>query len=313
MIFAAGKMKNNNTLLGYIAIMFSMLFWGVSFVWTKQLLNADFPVCTIVLFRLVIASAIFVTFFKLRGKLEKIRSGDGRLFLWLAIFEPFLYFIGEDFGLKYVDASFASVMIALIPIVVSVTMYFCEREPLSWRLLAGTLISIFGISLMTFNPSNALSFSWKGFSLLLIALFSAGGYSVLLVRLLKNYGPVTVTTYQNLMAIPLYLPLVCVFDIRFWSGIQWSTSSIFNLVCLAVFCSAGAYMLYSYAAKQISITKLSVFTNAIPIVTILVASLLGLEMFTMRKFVGIVVVAAGVLFSQMKNNNVKTSQNGVEC
>ncbi len=292
--------------------MFSMLFWGISFVWTKQLLNADFPVCTIVLFRLLIASVIFVTFFKLRGKLERIRRGDVRQFLLLAFFEPFLYFIGEDFGLKYVDASFASVMIALIPIVVSVTMYFCEHEPLSWRLLVGTLISIFGIGLMSFNPSNTLSFSWKGFSLLLIALFAAGGYSVLLVRLLKNYGPVTVTTYQNLMAIPLYLPLVCVFDLHHWNAIQWTFSSVFNLVCLAVFCSAGAYMLYSYAAKQISITKLSVFTNAIPIVTILIASLLGLEVFTAQKFIGIFIVVLGVLFSQMKNN-VKTAQNGAEC
>ena len=136
-------MKPNNTVLGYVAILFSMLFWGISFVWTKQLLNADFPVCTIVLFRLLIASVIFVTFFKCRGMLEKIRPGDGRQFLLLAVFEPFLYFIGEDFGLKYVDASFASVMIALIPIVVSVTMYFVEHEPLSWRLLVGTLISIF--------------------------------------------------------------------------------------------------------------------------------------------------------------------------
>lgn len=305
-------MKKNNTLLGYVAIMFSMLFWGISFVWTKQLLNADFPVCTIVLFRLLIASVIFVTFFKLRGKLERIRHGDVRQFLLLAFFEPFLYFIGEDFGLKYVDASFASVMIALIPIVVSVTMYFCEHEPLSWRLLVGTLISIFGIGLMSFNPSNTLSFSWKGFSLLLVALFAAGGYSVLLVRLLKNYGPVTVTTYQNLMAIPLYLPLVCVFDLHHWSAIQWTFSSVFNLVCLAVFCSAGAYMLYSYAAKQISITKLSVFTNAIPIVTIIIASLLGLEVFTARKFIGIFIVVLGVLFSQMKNN-VKTAQNGAEC
>lgn len=311
-IFAAGKMKQNNTLKGYIAIMFSMLFWGISFVWTKQLLNADFPVFTIVLFRLLIASVIFVTIFKWRGMLEKIRRGDGRWFLLLAVFEPFLYFIGEDFGLKYVDASFASVMIALIPIVVSVTMYFCEHEPLSWRLLVGTVVSIFGIGMMTFNASSSLVFSWKGFSLLLVALFAAGGYSVLLVRLLKDYGPVTVTTYQNLMAIPLYLPFVCVFDLRHWGAIQWSVSSVFNLVCLAVFCSACAYMLYSYAAKQISITKLSVFTNAIPIVTILIASMLGLEVFTIQKFVGIVIVVAGVLFSQMKNNE-KKEESCAEC
>ena len=59
-------------------------------------------------------------------------------------------------------------------------------------------------------------------------------------------------------------------------------------------------MLYSYAAKHISITKLSVFTNAIPIVTICGAALLGQEALTLQKFVGIAIVVAGVVLSQMR-------------
>lgn len=293
-------MEGNKAIKGYAAITFSMLFWGISFVWTKQLLNAGFPVFTIVFFRLLFASIIFVTLFKWQGKLEKIRKGDLRRFLLLAFFEPFLYFIGEDFGLRYVDASFAAVIIALIPIVVSVTMYFSDGEPLSWKLLTGTVISIVGIAIMTFDPGGSLSFSTKGLLLLLLSLLAAAGYSVLLVRLLKGYSPITVTTYQNLLAIPFYLPFVCVFDLRMWPLIHWSGASLCNLLCLAVFCSAGAYMLYSYAAKQIPITRLSVFTNAIPIVTIFVAVLIGQEVFTGRKFLGIVVVVVGVLFSQLK-------------
>lgn len=292
--------KQNNTLTGYIAISLSMLFWGCSFVWTKQLLNAGFPVFTIVFFRLLIASAIFVTMFKVMGKLEKIRKGDWKKFLLLALCEPFLYFIGEEFGLAHTSASFASVIIALIPIIVSVTMYFVEGEKLSWKLLAGTVISIIGIAIMTFGPNSNVIFNMRGLMWLFLALAAAGGYSVYLSRLVNEYSPVTVTTYQNLLAMPFYLPFVCIFDLRHWSSITWSGSAILNLVCLAVLCSAGAYTLYSYSAKHIGITRLTVFTNAIPIVTIIVAALLGQEAFTIQKFIGIVIVVFGVIFSQMR-------------
>lgn len=296
-------MTQNKTLWGYVGISFSMLFWGFSFVWTKQLLNAEFPVFTIVFFRLLIASVIFVSLFKIQRKLEKVRKGDWKKFLSLAFFEPFLYFIGEDFGLKFTSASFASVIIALIPIIVSLTMYFMEGEQLSWKLLAGTIISIIGIGIMTFGTDNGISFSMKGFCWLLLALFAAGGYSVLLSRLVQDYSPITITTYQNMLAIPFYLPFVCVFDLRHWGEITWSFQSLLSLVCLAVFCSAGAYMLYSFAAKKIGITKTTVFTNAIPIVTIIIAAILGLEAFTFQKFAGIVLVVFGVIFSQMKRKN----------
>ena len=53
-------MNDKHTLKGYIAISISMLFWGFSFVWSKQLLNAGFPVFTIVFFRLLIASVIYI-------------------------------------------------------------------------------------------------------------------------------------------------------------------------------------------------------------------------------------------------------------
>ncbi len=277
-----------------------MLFWGISFVWTKQLLNAGFPVFTIVFFRLLIASIIFVTLFSLQRKLEKIAKEDRRNFLLLALFEPFLYFIGEEYGLQHVSASFAAVIIGLIPIVVSITMYFAEKEKLTWKLFVGILISVAGIAIMTFGPNSNIVFSLRGLLWLMLALVSAGGYSVMLAKLVKKYSPITVTTYQNLIAIPFYLPFVCLFDLRHWGSIAWSGSSLFNLVCLAVLCSAGAYMLYSYAAQKISITKLSVCTNAIPIVTIIFAALLGLESFTLQKFIGILIVVTGVVISQLK-------------
>jgi len=298
-------MKNHNTFTGYVAISLSMLFWGVSFVWTKQLLNSGFPVFTIVFFRLLLASAIFVTLFKLQHRLQKIQKGDFKLFFLLSLFEPFLYFIGEDFGLKHVDASFAAVIIALIPIVVSVTMYFVEKEPLHWWLLAGTLISIVGIALISSGGAGLHTISITGLAFLSLSLLAAGGYSVLLTRLIQKYSPITVTTYQNMLSIPLYLPFVCIFDLHQWGSISWNANAWLCLFCLAIFCSAGAYMLYSFAAQKIHITRLSVFTNAIPIVTILVSAAIGLEVFTPTKFIGILIVVFGVIVSQLNPSQLR--------
>ncbi len=298
-------MKNTSTskLFGYSAILVAMLFWGVSFVWTKQLLLNNFPVFTIVTIRLSIASLVFVSFFKWRHLLEKIRREDVKDFLFLSFFEPFLYFIGENFGLMYVDASYAAVIIALIPILVSVTMFFAEKAPIRWEFVLGALLSLVGVGLLSMNPDGKMGFNMKGTLFLCLALISAVGYSVLLSRLVKKYRPLTITTYQNLIAIPFYLPLTLMFDFSKWSSLNWNYQSILCLLCLAIFCSAGAYMLYSYSVKKLTVTKVSVFTNLIPIVTLLVASAIGQENFTQSKFWGIVVVVTGVIFSQLKLSN----------
>lgn len=295
-------MKNSTSSLvkGYIAILFAMLFWGISFVWTKQLLNNNIPVFTIILIRLTIASVCFVSLFKIKGLLEKIQPHDLKYFLLLSFFEPFLYFIGEDFGLKFVDASYAAVIIALIPIIVSITMYFAENEPIRWEFILGATISVFGVLLLTLSPNGSFAFSLKGTLLLCLALAAAAGYSVLLSRLLKKYRPLTVTTYQNLIAIPFYLPFVLVFDVNNWSLATWDAYSWVCLICLALFCSAGAYMLYSYSVKCISVTKTVIFTNLIPIVTLIVAAIIGQETFTQTKFWGILVVVVGVIMSQSR-------------
>ena len=299
------KKNDNKIAFGYVAILFAMLFWGMSFVWIKHLLNNSFPVFTIVFIRLVLASVVFITLLKLQNKLQKVAREDYKDFVLLSFFEPFLYFIGEDFGLQQVDASFAAVIIALIPIVITVTMYFSERAPIRWEFIVGTVVSVVGVLMLTMGTGGNIEFNLKGTLLLGVAVLAASGYSVQLTRLLRKYSPVTVTTWQNFIAIPMFLPFVLVFDVQHWGSLSWDAGNITSLVCLALLCSAGAYMLYSYSVKQLTVSKTCIFTNLIPIVTLIVAAAIGQEVFTQMKFWGIVVIVAGVTFSQMNVRTIK--------
>jgi drug/metabolite transporter (DMT)-like permease len=289
--------KKHQNLYAYIALVAAVIFWGISFVWTKELLNNNFHVIFIVTTRLIISFSLLAIIFKITNGLEKIQRQDLPKFLLLAFFEPFLYFIGENYGLNYVDASFAAIFIAIIPIVIPFGLYFFYREKLKWSIIVGVLISIIGIAIM--SMSNGLSFdlSLKGVLLLLLAVFSAVGYNIVLYKLLK-YSPVTITVYQNLISFFYYLPLFFIIDSNELFAMNWNFHTIFCFVMLSVFCSSIAFMGYSFAAQRITISKASVFTNAIPVITIIFAVIIGQETISFAKVLGMIVVISGVLLSQ---------------
>lgn len=290
--------SNRKSIIAYVSIIFSMIFWGISFVWTKELLNANFPVFLILTIRLAIASLLMFSVFKLMGKLERIERIDLPKFFLLALFEPFLYFIGENFSMHFVDASFAAIMIALLPIVNPIALHIFNKDKIGWNLLFGAVISVIGIMIMSTNPEGEIKISWQGTLLLLLAVFAGSGYSVILSRLINKYNPITITTTQNIVGILYFLPCLLIFDLDKISSVVWTKDAILSLVFLAIFCSAGAFMLYSYSAKLLSVIKVSIFTNAIPVVTIIVAIILGQELFSFLKVLGILIVVSGLLLSQ---------------
>jgi len=291
--------KKKLKIWGYIAIIIAVVLWGMSFVWTKQLLQLNFPVFTIIIARLVIASIVLLLIFKPKNQIEHIERKDFLLFILLALCEPFLYFIGENFGLVYVSPSLTAAIIALIPIATAFGLNIFYKEKLRKKIFFGAIISTVGIVIMSFS-SEGFVIGWQGLLLLLLAVISATGYGLILQKILaKGYGPVTITTWQNIISIIYYLPCFLIVDWDKLPTLNWSAQAIFNLIVLGVLCSAVAFALYSASAKVISVAGATIFTNVIPIVTLIVSVAIGLEVLNIQKTVGILVVIGGVLLSQI--------------
>src|ERR1035437_977874 len=102
--------KNKKVQL-YIIIVLSMVFWGMSFVWSTIVFRYLEPITT-VFFRLILSSGILFAGLKIFGKIEKIKREHYKMFLISALFNPFLYFLGENFGLKNTSATISAVIIA---------------------------------------------------------------------------------------------------------------------------------------------------------------------------------------------------------
>ena len=131
----------------YFYIVIAMLCWSFSFIWTKIALESFLPLSLITL-RLILASLLLFVFLKLTGKLQRIEKKDLKLFFALAFFEPFLYYVGETYGLTLVKPTLASVVVATIPVFAPIFAFIFLKERFTTMNMLGIGVSIFGVYLI---------------------------------------------------------------------------------------------------------------------------------------------------------------------
>jgi drug/metabolite transporter (DMT)-like permease len=283
----------------YPIILLSMIFWGMSYVWTSIVFKYYHPITTIFL-RLVISSSILVAYIFITGSAEKLKKEDRWLFLISAFLNPFLYFLGENYGLKYSTPTISSVIIATIPVFIAMVGYFLLKEKLSFLNITGIIVSFLGIGIMLVNPDLSINSSLKGVFLLLGAVASAVIYIIFLKRLALKYSALTIITYQNLIGIIYFLPLFIIFDFRHFVTIRPNTELISSLLQLSFFASSLAFIFYTMAVKEIGVSRTSVFTNLIPVITAIFSAIFISEIFTWTKITGMATVIIGVMVTQVK-------------
>lgn len=258
---------NKMKMFSVIAIVLSVIFWGYSFVSTKIVL-AELPPITIAFFRQIIASIVLIAVLYAKKLFVKMPVKDLLLLTASSFFGIVLYFIFENTGLKYTTASNGSIIVAAVPIFTLITEYLFYKFKITVRLVLCVAISIFGVVLVIFEQ-GALDFtsgSTKGNLLMIGAMVAWVIYTIVCKSLTDKYKGIVITAYQMIAGSVLFIPFI-IPEISQWHGI--SAYSTFNLIYLAIFCSALSYYLYNYAVKGLGATVSSMFLNLIPVVSII--------------------------------------------
>ncbi len=297
-------MKNRNYIV-HIAGVLAMIMWGLSFIWSTQVYRSLNPTATIFL-RLVVATIFFTAILFIFGLNEKVKKEHLGLFALAAMFEPFLYFIFEGYGLKNTSPIIGAAIIAMIPLVTPIAASVFLKERLSPMNILGLIVSFLGVMVMLINKDLEFVASTKGVLFLFSAVVVAVGYSISLVKLTKLYKPLTITWMQNIIGMIYFIPLTIIMERFEPSNFANIGSYIVPLLCLGVFCSAIAYSLWAFAFSRLGASKANVYSNLIPVFTGIFSFILGIEAFASNKLIGIVMVVIGLIFSQLKKKEVKS-------
>ena len=272
---------------------------------TKELLDVPhMTVPILITLRMAVATVVMLPTLALARKLEKVRKEDIKWFLLLALCEPFIYNLCETNGVNNVSSSLASVIVATIPLFVPFGMWLGYRKHIKPAMLIGVVMSLAGVGLLLMG-GEALTGSILGLLFLTGAVFIAVVYTLILVKIVDHYHPVTITVYQNLIGLVYYLPLALIsassenYQLSFFN---FQLRDLLYLLILGICCSTLAYVFYNRGVRHLGASEACIFNNAIPVVTFFVAlTLPGLaypETFSWFKLLGIVTVISGVIIAQ---------------
>ena len=293
------QVQPNKTLI-YVASMFAIILWGMSYIWTDQLIEIGIPIFYFVFVRIFMAGVILFLFNTAYARIKRIQRRDLGKFMLLAFFEPFIYFICETFGLKLTGSPTLSAMvIATIPIFSIGAGILFFKEKINLVNIIGILFSLVGIVLVAMAKGElGQHFIW-GLVLLIIAVISEVGHASITKSLAGNYPSQTIVMYQFLIGSVYLLPLFI------WKGLDDFNLEVYfdgdvwyPIICLAILCSSLAFSLWVSTIKNLGVAKSSIFSALIPVAAAIIAWVIGHEMLNQRQWIGIAISTFGVVLSQ---------------
>jgi drug/metabolite transporter (DMT)-like permease len=283
----------------YVSIVLAMICFALSFVWFK-VANVSYGPLTIVFFRLIISSVILFVYIKFAKRLVWPGKKDFLYLLLLALFEPFLYFMGESYGLQYISPTVASVIIATIPLFAPVAAFIFYREKVSIRNVAGIFISFVGVLLVIYEFGIGITASLKGVLLQFSAVFSAIAYTVVLQKISNKMNNLSIILFQNFLGALYFLPFWFFFEKNRVMSTAFDLNAFLAILKLAVFASTLAFIFFTYFIRHMGITRSNMFINIIPVITAIFAWIILREVLDLQKFIGIIFVISGLFVAQVK-------------
>ena len=162
----------------YLAALGFASIFGFSFMFTAGALDYIAPYH---LLGLRFATAVlFLGLLKLLGLVRfKVTPADYKALLPLAFFQPLLYFSTETFGVQLTSSSHAGMMIAVIPIFVTILAAIILKERPRPMQIPFILASVGGVFIiMVMQRQNSAGSSFLGSILLIAAVLAAACYNI---------------------------------------------------------------------------------------------------------------------------------------
>lgn len=301
-------------LLWYAGILVTVFFWGMSFLWSDSVLDRGVPVFTFIFIRMVMAATALSLFSLATGKMQRIRRGDLKWFAAMTAFEPFLYFIGETYGLKITDSpTLCSVLIATIPVFSLILGRIIFKERLSRLNRIGIYVAVVCVIAFILIGGSLHTQYLYGIAVLFLAVIGSTGYTVICKKLSdKGYNAFSIVSWQFVLAVGFFLVPFLVQGVPTWKPEYLSWDVLRPILMLAVLCSGVAFVLYAACVERIGMTRTVVFLPLVAIVSAIAALILGQDTLSPLQIAAIVLAMAGVVMAQYNNQKELDSINNEE-
>ena len=290
----------NRKPFAYAAAIFTVLLWGMSYIWADRLLDQGIPVEYFVPIRILLAGTLLLVINLLTRQDIRIRKGDLWRFALLALCMPFVYFLAETYGILLTDSpTITSLVIAMNPVITMFVGMLIFREKFGAANIAGVFITLGGLWMVLYTHTSTGEHFFLGVLILLVAVISEVSQLAFTKALSERYSPSVIVMYQFLIGSVFFIPMFLTKGIaNFEAGLYLGWSVIYPTLALALLCSAAAFTFWAYAIGKLGVARTSVFLAIVPIVTALLCIIVGEEKLGGLQWAGLAVAMVGIYLTQ---------------
>lgn len=293
------KLNKNNTAWFHVLAIVVILVWGVSFPFTKILLNAGITPTEIFVYRSAVAYVGLLIFSRFKIKVWGWK--DELLAVLCGLTGGAMYFILQNEALKLTLLSDVVVVVAINPLLTTIlAAIFLKEEHFSFKILLGSALAFAGVAVVTFQNGFEWGDGLMGNVLAFLAALSWAVYSVLLKRMQGRFSTLDITRKVMIYGMMCAIPLMFFEPMSPFSTIL-RPDLLSNLLFLALVCSMAAFFLWNVVIKKIGTIKASNYLYLDPVVSIVAGVILIQEPVGLVAMLGCALVLLGVIIVEKSN------------
>ncbi|HKN85476.1 MAG TPA: EamA family transporter [Nitrospiraceae bacterium] len=201
------------------------------------------------------------------------------------------------FGLRYIDAATAGVVIGAGPVITAVLSSFLIRDVPFRTVLPGCAVSFAGVALVSGIGSSGVESQqpWLGGTLVILGLVSWALYTVGSRRIMERLSPLTINWTTLFLSILLQVPLLWTDNRMITDGIGTvAATGWLAVLYLIVFATALGQQAWLYGVRGVGPSRAGVFVNLIPVSALVFAALILGDRIGIKELTGIMLILAGV-------------------
>ncbi len=283
----------------YMKLAAVTMIWGGTFVAGRYLSGTIDPLLAASL-RFALASLALLGFLGL-ARIPLVRPNPRQLLqlAMLGFFGIFFYNLCFFYGLQFINASRASLIVALNPAVIGLASWWLFKERLGASKVAGIVLCLAGAAMVIVsrNPQvlSEATNTWRGDLLIFGCVVGWGIYSLFSRGLNQSLGPLQTVTWSILLGT-LMLTVTTLIMGRFTLEAMGRVSLAqgLSLMYLGVLGSALAYIGYYDGIRRIGATRSGVFIALNPLTAVICGALLLDEPLSLPMLAGGAVILLGI-------------------
>ncbi len=285
-------------LMGVSAALVCEILFGLSYTFTKNAMKSADEI-DLLGWRFLLAFAA-IALLRLCGLLRtNFRGKNLKPLILICLLNPFLYFIGETFGIARTTASESGVFLACIPVTAIAASSLILGKPPSQRQVLGIVTTLIGVIIAVLAAGLTFTFSASGYAILVLAVLAYSLYSVYVERA-REFTGVEITFVMLAGGAAAFATILLIKHLR--------GGTLFHILTLpftdttfgtAVIYQGLACSMIAFFAANTAITKLGVnaassFVGISAIVALLAGAFILGENVSFLQILGMALILLGV-------------------